>query len=993
MVNRDESRRFLDLNGAWKFHWVKDPRKRPRTFHNKEYNDGKWGSIQVPANWETSGFGKPIYLDERYPFTTQWPDVPNDYNPVGTYRRWMEWNGKPDEEAILHFAAAKSALYVYVNGNYVGYSQGSKTPAEFRIDPYLNPGKNLIALQQFRWSDASYLESQDMLRMSGIERDVYLYSRPSVHIADYHARTNLDDSYTHGLFHNTLSVRNNSDHTVSRIARIALLAGKDTLMAQSDALLIEPGKVTDYNVSFTLPNVKSWTAETPNRYRLLMVLEDPELDMNNQYIERPVGFKRVEISDGQVLINGKPVYFKGVNRHETDPYTGHVVSRESMEKDILLMKRNNINAVRSAHYPNDPYWLDLCDEYGLYVVDEANIESHPLAIDPKTQLGNEMSWLPAHLSRLSRMYYRDRNHVSIYSWSLGNEAGEGEIFRRAYQWLKEREDSRIVQYEPAGKGDYTDIYCPMYPKPEYLIEHGSSESTIPSIMIEYAHAMGNSVGNLQDYWDIIERYDNLQGGYIWDWVDQSLEYKDENGNPYLAYGHDYHPDLPTDGNFLNNGLVDPYRNPHPHLHEVKKVYQPVKFSHLGRGRVLIKNKNFFTDLSGTTVHWKVLADGIPIRNGQIFGLTVPPQEKKIIEIQEIVEIEDHPAEIILELQLVQQHASVALPSGHEIAFDQFEMKETTVASDRSLVRNDLQIISSNGSFIMSNDHVRLVIDSLSGELITWEFQGELISRQPIKPHFWRPPTDNDLGNGMPEWAQVWQDATYQSMSRLVKAPSPISNGVQFTVSHKLPDGVADCQTRISLLPNGALEVHLTFEPFQEDLPVLPRLGVNLTLPKTFDFIQWYGRGPHESYRDRKTGARVGLYEGPVADQFHRYSRPQETGNKTDLRNFKISSDRLHISIYCKQGFFEASAWPFGLEMLDHYPEDGEASASGLVPVTKKHGADIKVTDKVQLNLDGMQMGVGGDTSWGRRVHEQYTIPPKPYAFTFVLRPERIPNSN
>ena len=539
---------------------VKDPKKRPTTFHNTNFDDIEWKNIPVPSNWEVQGYDYPIYLDERYPFTTKWPDAPTDYNPVGTYRKEITLDAAfLSQNVILHFGAAKSALYVYVNGEYAGYSQGSKLPAEFNITKYLKEGKNLLAFQIFRWSDASYLESQDMLRVSGIERDVYLYTQPKVAISDYYAYTNLDDTYSNGILKNTISIVNTSKEFVKRKVSVEVLDGKTSVYMDSKDIDIPANNNVQFSSEKSFKNIKKWSAEQPNLYTLKIALEDETDTKNNQYITKKIGFKRVEIKNSQLLINGEAIYIRGVNRHETDPIKGHVISRESMEKDIQLMKLNNINAVRSSHYPNDPYWLDLCDKYGLYVVDEANIESHPLAINKDTQIGNEMSWLPAHKMRIKRMYYRDRNHASIYSWSLGNEAGKGDIFRSTYSWLKTQEDNRIVQYEPAEKEDYTDIYCPMYPKPEYLINHGKSNSDKPSIMIEYAHAMGNSVGNLQDYWDIIETYPNLQGGFIWDWVDQALEYKDKNGKPFLAYGHDYHPNLPTDGNFLNNGLVDPYR--------------------------------------------------------------------------------------------------------------------------------------------------------------------------------------------------------------------------------------------------------------------------------------------------------------------------------------------------------------------------------------------------------------------------------------------------
>ena len=674
IIDKEDSKRFLNLNGEWKFDWVKDPKERPTTFQNESYDDSHWASIPVPANWEVEGFGNPIYLDERYPFTTKWPNVPADYNPVGTYRKEIKLTEEfLSEDVIMHFAGAKSAMYLYVNGQYAGYSQGSKTPAEFNITKYLKPGKNLLAMQMFRWSDASYLESQDFLRLSGIERDVYLYTRPKVYIEDYHSYTNLDDTYTDGVFNGLVIVSNTSNTNQNRTLTLDILDGKTVIHHFKEEITILDNSKTDFNSDQVLEDVKQWSAETPNLYTIKIAITDSDNPQNNQFITRHIGFKRVEIKNSQVLFNGKPIYFRGVDRHESDPYTGHVVSRESMEQDIKLMKQNNINSVRSSHYPNDPYWLDLCDKYGLYVIDEANIESHPLAINKDTQIGNEMSWLPAHVSRIQRMYYRDRNHPSIYSWSLGNEAGVGEIFRTTYNWLKEREDNRIVQYEPAHKDDYTDIYCPMYPKPEYLINHGESDSDKPSIMIEYAHAMGNSVGNLQDYWDIIETYDNLQGGYIWDWVDQALEYKYDDGTPYLAYGHDYHPDLPTDGNFLNNGLVDPYRNPHPHLSEVKKVYEPVHFEYLGNGVIEIENKNFFTNLSDKHLELILRVNGKSTLLKSNVQLNIPPKTKQQIKFPEVPLIFIPESEYILEVRLLQNEEKQTLPKGHEVAWDQFKI--------------------------------------------------------------------------------------------------------------------------------------------------------------------------------------------------------------------------------------------------------------------------------------------------------------------------------
>ncbi len=977
---KENSKRFISLNGDWKFNWVKDPKQRPSTFQNINFDDSNWTNIPVPANWEVEGFGHPIYLDERYPFTTKWPDAPTDYNPVGTYRKNITLTKEfLSEDIILHFSGAKSAMYVYINGNYVGYSQGSKTPAEFNISKYLKQGKNLIALQMFRWSDASYLESQDMLRMSGIEREVYLYARPKVFVSDYYTNSTLDNTYKNGVLNGTVSITNTTSKEALKEIIFQIQDYDSTVVYTKRKLTIPANATKEFHFNDTIENIKSWSAETPYLYALSISLD------YDQFIKKSVGFKRVEIKNSQVLINGKAVYFKGVDRHETNPFTGHVVSKTSMEMDIKLMKQNNINAVRSSHYPNDSYWLDLCDKYGLYVIDEANIESHPLAIHDSTQIGNEMSWLPAHMARIQRMFYRDRNHPSIYAWSLGNEAGKGAVFKATYKWLKTQDNNRIVQYEPAGKEDYTDVYCPMYPKPEYLIAHGKSNSDKPSIMIEYAHAMGNSVGNLQDYWDIIETYPNLQGGYIWDWVDQSLEYKDKNGKPYLAYGHDYHPDLPTDGNFLNNGLVDPYRNPHPHLTEVKKVYEPVQFDFLNH-RIVLKNKKFFTNLSNKYISWSLLEEGKTILTHTISNITTPPQEKQSFIIEQFSNL-DPLKEYILEVRLLQKKATALIPKNFEVAWDQFIIQKGTRSTNIVTQKNDLVISKENATFRIENKNVTLKIDANTGEINTWLFNGKTITQQPIRPNFWRPPTDNDLGNGMDRWAKIWQNATYNYKAKLTNVPKKNSLGVAFKVTYLLPKKEANVSIDYILATNGSLKVSYSFEPLKTNLPNLPRLGVYLTLPNNFTETTWYGRGPNESYWDRKSGTKLGVFTGKITDQFERYSRPQETGNKTDIRWVTVSSNAIIVKTVNNSTLLNTSTWPFHMKELDFNSEEGATSASGLVPVTKKHGADILTGSSVQWNIDLQQMGVGGDTSWGRLVHPEYTIPAnKKYTYSFTIQP-------
>ena len=985
---KESSSRFKSLNGAWNFHWVKNPGDRPKTFHQFSFDDSDWDKIPVPANWEVEGFGKPIYLDERYPFTTEWPDAPKEYNPVGTYRKIINLDASfLEDQLILHFAGAKSALYLYINGQFVGYTQGSKTPAEFDISPYVQEGDNLIAFQQFRWSDASYIESQDMLRMSGIEREVYLYSRPKVYVRDFYAETNLDQIYTKGIFTPMVELVNDLDTIAERTIQLQLLDGEQILWEVSKTVELDADTSVILNFSSVIPSIKPWSAEHPNLYRFEIQLLDESNSSNNQFIQQDIGFKKVEIVNGQVLLNGKAIQIRGVNRHETDPYTGHVVSRASMEKDIQLMKQHNINAVRSAHYPNDPYWLELCDQYGLYVVDEANIESHPLAIDEETQIGNEMSWYPAHLMRTQRMYYRDRNHASIYAWSLGNEAGEGKIFEQTYNWLKEQDNNRIVQYEPARRAAYSDIFCPMYPRPERLIEHGKQYQDQPGIMIEYAHAMGNSVGNLQDYWDIIEQYPNLQGGYIWDWVDQSLEYKDEAGNPYLAYGHDYHPDLPTDGNFLNNGLVDPYRNPHPHLSEVKKVYEPVHFNlNQDVNALELLNKSLFSDHKDKSLEWNLFEDGLLVESGDLPFKGVRPGKTVSFDLGQLFELTDSSKEYILLVSFKQRTANNLIPAGHEVAWDEFLLSKP-VHQKEATSEGDFVISNLDSIIRISNELYSLDIHAQRGEVSLWTYEGQLITEHPIRPNFWRPPTDNDLGNGMDRWAVDWQNATYGYQAKLADPPK-VSNGkVSFVVEYAMPDTSALVRVAYSLNPSGSLLVDFNYKPLKDSLANIPRLGMYMTLPNTFEDFSWYGKGPKESYWDRKTGHKTQVYQGEVKQQFHRYSRPQETGNKTDVRWAKLMGPRISLMAEANGSYLNTSIWPFGMSELDFRSAEAQESASGLVPVTKKHGAEIKLGKTLQWNLDYLQMGLGGDTSWGRLVHPEYTIAGnRAYNYSFTIKP-------
>ena len=989
---------YQSLNGLWKFNWVKNPADKPENFHKETYDDSEWIDFPVPANWEVHGYDYPIYLDEKYPFTTQWPKVPADYNPVGSYRRtfkitpdWM------DREVILYFGAVKSALYVWVNGKRVGFSQGSKTPAEFNISPYLRAGKNTIALQIYRWSDASYIESQDMLRLSGIEREVYLYALPKVHIQDFLVKNDLSSNYQNGQFETEIFIENTAKKQRRKlkiaVAVLDIENGYKAVYQEVRKVKLKGGKNTKLSFSQLIPKVKKWTAETPNLYQLVIKLTDLKSKEIVEVVNDKIGFRKVEIANSQLLVNGQAIYIKGVDRHETHPHTGHVITKELMRKDIQLMKQHNINAVRSSHYPNHPDWYDLCDEYGLYVIDEANIESHPLANSEDTQIGNEMSWLPAHLDRTQRMFERDKNHPSIIIWSLGNEAGHGEIFRQTYQYLTKADGSRPVQYEPAEKDDYTDIFCPMYPPIEKLVNYAESDPARPAIMIEYCHAMGNSVGNMQDYWDVIETYPVLQGGFIWDWVDQSLEYTNEQGVKYLAYGHDYHPDLPTDGNFLNNGLVNPFRVPHPHLKEVKKVYEPVKFRLVDEetGLIEIYNKNFFDSLNSLTINWLLLEDGIEKAKGIVGNKIVQPQDRKYI----IVDLEDlnfdTNKEYFLKISAVTNQALPLIPVSHEVAWEQFKLPKGKWNTNRQpkAVYNPMTLSESMEYISVKGEDFLLVVNKKTNEIISYSYKEKPLLTSSPKPNFWRPPTDNDLGNGMHEWAAIWKD-----LGQTAKAKS---NGVDqqpdftaFAITYEFPN-LPDTKLDLTytIFSDGELQFDYAYNSTNDQLSNIPRIGMQFQLPADFQFMQWYGKGPHETYWDRQTSGEIGIWKGKVWEQLHEYSRPQESGNKIGVRWMSLqNSEGQGLQVATNAAPLSVSAWQLDPTDLDFVAgAKGAASASGLVPVTSKHGAELLLRDFITWNIDFKQMGLGGDTSWGRMVHAEYTLSGMgTYAYSFRLLP-------
>jgi len=984
-LSRDErgSAYYRLLNGRWKFNWVRKPAERPLDFYREGYDDSGWAEIPVPGNWEVNGFGVPIYLNSPYEFEENPPYIHHHYNPVGSYRTsftvpedWM------DREVFIHFGAVKSAMYLWVNGREVGYSQGSKLPAEFDITPYVRAGRNTLAVEVYRWSDGSYLECQDFWRISGIERDVFLWAAPKVHIRDFFAVGGLDDSYTDGILELTAQISNYGPETASGwTVTLELLDadGEEALATAPTRELTVPAGA-EVTVEFREPVAAphKWTAETPNLYTLLLSLADAT-GATAEVITARVGFRTVEIKDGLLQVNGVPITIKGVNRHEHEPRTGHVVTEAGMLQDIALMKRLNINAVRTSHYPNDPRWYELADEHGLYIIDEANIESHGRGYHPDTTFGNDPTWEAAHLDRTIRMVERDKNHPSIITWSLGNEAGNGVNFYATYSWIKGRDSTRPVQYERALLDWNTDIYVPMYAGFQRLVDYAESHDDRPLIMCEYAHAMGNSVGNFTDYWKIIDRYPNLQGGFIWDWVDQGLLTTNENGDTIFGYGGDFGPPgTPSDGNFLINGIVLPDRRPNPSAWEVKKIYQPVDVQLVEPAGpvVAVRNDYDFAHLRNMKLVWSVMADGVVQQTGDLDLPNASPGDVWTVRIPHSPFQPSPGTEYLLDLSFLTLRPTDLVPAGHELAFEQFSLplfEPAPVLPADSLP--PLEVDDDETTVTVSGAHFTITFDKQAGVLTSYAYRGtELILSGPV-PNFWRAPTDNDFGGGWQRRLAVWRDAGATRSVRRVTVSQPSPQRVRIRTRARLDSVRADYSTLYTVLGNGEIIVENHFEPRGEGLPRMPRLGMQMTMPKEFSHLRWYGRGPHESYWDRKAGAPVGLRSGTVSEQFHPYVRPQENGNKTDVRWMALTNESGTGLLIVGMPLLSMSALHFTIDDLD--PGDSKA---------QRHSGELVERDLVNINIDYKQMGVGGITSWGPTALPRYSLYYQDYRYAFRLRP-------
>jgi len=976
---------ILSLNGAWKFKWVPNVDDRPADFFKDAYDTSQWADFPVPSNWEFKGYGMPRYMNSAYTFGSQPPQppmVPREGNPVGSYKRTFRlpanWKGR---EVFLQFGAVNSAFYVWVNGQFVGYSQDSKTPAEFNITKFLRDAENSVAFQVYRYSVGSYLEAQDMWRISGVERGIQLFSTPKVYLRDFFARAGLDEKFVDGKLSVTVSLRSLLDRAVEhyRVQLQLYDAQRKPVFAKpvEKQFSLAAGASSDIEFEQNVSAPAHWTAETPNLYSLVLTLQDDK-GKSIEVVTHKIGFRNVEIRGGQLLVNGVPIYIKGVDRHEHDPVEARAIPEERMRQDIQLMKQFNINAVRTSHYPNNPYWYELCDEYGLYVIDEANIESHGMGYRPERTLANKPEWRALHMDRTQRLVERDKNHPSVIIWSLGNEAGNGPNFVATYDWVKQRDTSRPVQYERAQLGSNTDIYVPMYMQIPSLLRYVEKEQTRPLIMCEYAHAMGNSVGNLQDDWDVIYAHRQLQGGLIWDWVDQGIWKTNERGEKFFAYGGDF-GDSPTDGNFLCNGLVLPDRTPHPHAWEVKKVYQYVKVEPADwqRNQFKITNRYDFIPVDGFEISWKLVAEDKVLATGKLPPQKIPARSSATVTIS-IPAMDPQPGvEYFLTFSSRTTKATPLIPAGFEVAWDQLAVPvskpvETKVDLNRMPT---LQMTDSPAEISVQGRDFSLAFDKRAGTIRSFRYRNtELIRTGPI-PDFWRAPTDNDFGYRMPVRLALWREAGPKRAVNSVTAKQISDKEIQIRVEATLPAGNSPYTTTYTVYGSADVIVENSFAPGVENLPELPRFGMQMTLPVSFDTITWYGRGPHENYWDRNTSAAVGMYRGTVMEQFHPYIRPQENGYKTDVRWVALTnSDGIGLAALGLP-LISTAAGHFTYDDYEYGPEKDQ-----------RHPTDLHKRNLVTFNVDYKQMGVGGDDSWGARPHEQYRLPARPYSYSFRLRP-------
>ena len=999
-LDKKKSMNYLSLEGTWKFNWVANADERPTDFYKTDLDDSKWNNIQMPGNWEMLGYGQPEYVNVGFAwrghFDQQPPAVPTKDNHVGSYRREINipsnWDGK---RVIAHFGSVTSNIYLYVNGKFAGYAEDSKVAAEFDITPFLKKGKNLIAFQTFRWCDGSWCEDQDFWRLSGPARENYLYARSKDHrLLDVRVETELKNNYKDGYLNITAKVQGNT------LAYFGLYDpdGKEVIVTGTDNVR---NGVAKYQLR--VKNVRKWSAETPNLYTLVVSpIQNGGMYLPYEIVQVKVGFRKVEIKNKQFLVNGQPVLLKGANRHEIDPDEGYNLSEQRMIQDIMMMKRMNINAVRTCHYPDDPRWYDLCDKYGLYVVAEANQESHGFqygddAAAKKPEFAKQIMERNQH--NVSMFY----NHPSIVTWSMGNETVMGDNFLQAYKWIKSQDKTRPVQYEQARRGEGTDIFCPMY-YPVAASEKYAKDpnSPMPLIQCEYNHTMGNSGGNLSDYWNLIRKYPILQGGFDWDFVDQALHrniVKPMSILPYkmnneelrkieYCYGGDYNKYDPSDNNFNCNGIIGPDRQMNPHAYEVAYQYQNIwaKMVNAETGEVSVHNENFFRDLSNYALAWSLEEDGVETQNGTIADLDVPAQQTKNFTIPyDKGKIKGK--EVFLNIDFRLKEAEPLLTAGQVMAYAQLPVVTKQACSgDCSKMlaqghgKKKMKLAAKKNNVVaVTTPNLTFKIDRSTGLISEYAYNGKSLLGEggTLKPNFWRAPTDNDMGAGLQKKFQAWKNPQMNLKNIDVKKDKK-TNSVTILTSFDMPEvqGQMDI-TYVVFANTGAVKVTEDFKATEgAKVSDMFRFGMLMQMPYTMEKSNYYGRGPIENYSDRKDCMRIGVYTDDADNQYFPYIRPQESGTKSDIRWWK-QTDATGLGLQVKSCTpFYASAIHFDTEELD----DGDDKE-------QRHSFDLKKSKFTNLFLDSAHMGVGGENSWGAWPLEKYRVHYGNKTFTFTLIPQ------
>ena len=960
----------LSLNGTWQFNWVENADQRPTDFFAVGYNDKGWGKMEVPAMWELNGYGDPIYVNYGYAWRGNFehnpPYVPIEQNHVGSYRRTFEvpatWTGR---DIILNIGAVTSNVYVWVNGKFVGYSEDCHLGASFDVTKYVKTGENLIALQVFRWCDGTYFEDQDLWRFCGISRDVELVARAKARMNNLVVTPALENNYTDGKL--ALEMEFTSG---VKSADVKLLCPAGDVVAEAKVTPTK-GKATH---TFEVKSPAKWTAETPNLYKVVVSAG------SESYAQR-VGFRTSEIKNAQLLVNGEPILIKGVNRHEIDPLKGFVISRERMIQDIRLMKELNVNAVRTCHYPDAPEWYDLCDEYGIYLIDEANLESHGMGYKEKTLAKNPL-FEKMHMERNTRMVHRDRNHPSIIIWSMGNEAGFGPNFENVYRWIKAEDPSRPVHYERAEGNDFTDIMCPMYATYDWCEKYVTSNPTKPLIQCEYAHAMGNSMGGFKEYWDLIRKYPHYQGGFIWDFVDQGLAHYEADGKVSFYYGGDFNNYDATDNSFNNNGIIAGDRTPQAHAWEVKRQYQDIwtEAIDLMAGKVEVYNEKFFSCLAPYAMEWELQQDGVVTKAGRIDKLDVAPQQRKQFVLGYTADdICPKAKEVTLNIRYVLTEKQPLLNIGHVVAEQQhiikeydtkaaFAMKESKRPVEVTKFEKSTQVTGYD--WVVGFDRQGFINQIEYGQMSV------VADDSALRPNFWRAPTENDIGAKLQNKYAVWRNPTLT----LTSFDAKVEDGVaKLTAEYDMPE--VQAKMRISYTINGEGEIKVEQAMTAgagAQVSNMFRYGMRVELPAALNVLEYYGRGEVENYADRKSCADIGLYTQRVSEQYNeKMARPQESGTRSDLRYYNIENTAGAGIRIISDVAFSASALPYAQEAMDV-----------TVGPLQRHSGDLKADDKTYLCFDLEQMGLGCINSWGRLPLDEYLVEYKDYTFNFIISPVR-----